>query len=47
MIGPGDHLDHFRQLGVLGDAPAMAAVGAGQPGQGRGIARVGLGPEVT
>ena len=43
-MGSGQHLDGFGQIAVAGDAPVVMAVGAGQLGQGRRVARIGLRP---
>jgi len=44
LMGPGQHLDRLGQVAVAGDGPVKVAVGAGQLGQHRGVARIGLGP---
>ncbi len=45
-MGPGQHLDRLGEVAVAGNAAMMVAVCAGQLGQGGGVARVGLGPDV-
>lgn len=43
LVGPGDHLQPLGLFGVDGHRAVMVAVGADHVGQGRGVARVGLG----